>query len=141
MSTVARVRRPFLISVLVVLGIIGGIAGVITGIYMIADRESVDLVDNTGWSSDQLVGAGIAAIVIGAIYILVSGALWAGRRWARVVAAVVAVLNGAGGLWVLVTGDGESRASGAFTLVISLVVLWILFSHHAEQWFEQESRL
>jgi hypothetical protein len=68
--------------------------------------------------------------------VLLARLLGKGSRLVRLLYAVIAVFNLASGLLLAIALQSEQRASGVFGAVMSLVVLWLLFNHKSEDFFE-----
>lgn len=74
----------------------------------------------------------------GLIQLMLALALGGGSNGVRILYALVAVLNLAGGDWALVALHSEQRAAGAAAHAV--LVLYLLFNHRAEEYFESASR-
>lgn len=131
------VERPFGITLLMIYGFIVGVINIAAGIFTILDRHDVDLIRESLMSSNQLLTAGIVAIIFGSIQILLAAALGQANNLVRVIYAVVATLNLAFGFWAMLALRGEERASGVIAVVFSVLVLFFLFNHNADKYFEQ----
>ena len=128
METAQRTsERPGTVTLIVVLAWIGGILNILGGIFVIIDRHDVRLRIDSAHTPNELLAWGIAAIIIGAIYCLLASALSRGSRTARLVFGIVAVLNLAGGVYAAIAYSGEQRASGATSMIFSIIVLWLLY--------------
>lgn len=136
-----EVPRPFSVSLLVTLAVIGGLLTVLVGIGTVVGRDDPDLVDQTGWSGGEAVGVGATLIVLGVVVAYGAIAVASGHQWARVLLAAVAGLGAVGSLAALVTGVGDSRGPAVFGLVLAAAVVWVLFRPRSSGWFEQEQRL
>ncbi len=136
-SNAPSVRRPFGIAVLEILGVINGVVSIAGGIFVLVGREDGDLLRQSDMTSTELLAVGVAAIVIGTFVLLLSVALGRGSEFARVLFAVFAVLNLGSGLYALVALHSEQRFAGAWTVALSSIVLMILFSHHAHEYYEK----
>ena len=90
---------------------------------------------NSASTPNELLWAGIFAIIIGSIYCLLAGALGRGSRGARLVFGILAVLNLAGGLYATVAYNGEQRAAGVVATVFSAIVLWLLYGTESDREF------
>ena len=126
-------HRPGGITLIMVLAVISAIFSIIGGIWIILDREDHRLLNQSSLTENGLLGAGIVAIVIGVIYLLVALALGRGSRGARLVFGIFAVLNLAGGLYALVALHGEQQWSGAFQSAIAIIVLYLLYGSERDR--------
>ncbi len=127
--------RPGTVTLVMVLAMIAGILNVAAGVFVIIDRHSNRIVFDSGSTPDELLWAGIFAIVFGLVYILLAGALGRGSRGARLVFGIVAVLNLASGIYAAVAYSGEQRSSGIVAAVFSIVVLWLLYGTERDRDF------
>ena len=129
-------QRPWEITLLVVLGYIGGFFNVLTGILVMLDRDDVALQGVSLHSENQLIAFGLTVAVIGLVQVFLANLLGKGSQLIRVFYAVIAVLNLAGGIWAMIALHSEQRASGVVAAVVSLIVLWLLFNQKSEEFFE-----
>ncbi len=133
--TAPTTQRPGTVTLVMVLAYIAGILNVAGGIFVIIDRHSGRLRFDSGHTPDELLWAGIFAILFGVIYILLAGALGRGSRGARLVFGIVAVLNLASGIYAAVSYSGEQRSSGIVAAVFSIIVLWLLYGTEKDREF------
>jgi hypothetical protein len=138
MSSAVAPTRPWYLTLIAVLGIIQGIVTLIAGIALVAERNDQDLLDNVDVSSDALLATGIAALIIGAVTILVAAGLLRGSNAARVILGVVELFHLGGGLYVLIAHSGVSRWDGLWAIIWALLILWIIFgSERSEAFFDR----
>jgi len=128
-------ERPGTITLVVVLAWIAGILNIAAGIFVIIDRHDRRLRVDSANTPDELLAAGIAAIIIGAIYCLLASSLGRGSRTARLIFGIVAVLNLAAGAYGAIAYSGEQRASGVGSLIFSVIVLWLLYGTEKDREF------
>ena len=128
-------ERPGTITLVVVLAWIAGILNIAAGIFVIIDRHDSRIRLDSASTPNELLAAGIAAIIIGAIYCLLASSLGRGSRTARLVFGIVAVLNLAAGAYGAIAYSGEQRASGVGSLVFSIIVLWLLYGTEKDRDF------
>lgn len=122
------VRRPGLITLLVVLTVIGGILSIATGILAMV------IFNGIGW-------IGIVYIALGLIYLAVAKGLADGNPVSRMIVAVVAVVQLVFGIFTIFVRTGEqSTNSGWGTVIWSVILLLILFSAKANAFFGARSR-
>ncbi|MFM7062120.1 MAG: hypothetical protein ACKO04_01315 [Actinomycetes bacterium] len=132
----APAPRPFGITLLMTLGVISGALNVLAGIFVALDRNSASLLKYAFSTPNQLLVMGLFVIALGALQAALALALGGGSNAVRILFAVIAVLNLGAGIWALVALHSEQRAGGAFSACVSLVVLYLLFNHRAEEYFE-----
>ena len=136
-----EVRRPGGITLIVVLAVINAIATIAGGIFVLLDHDNHHLLRESGLTENHFTAAGVAWIILGAIYLILALALGRGSRVARLLFGIWAVLNLAGGLWALVALDGEQQAAGAFSAVIAFIVLYLLYgSDRDREYFLHDTR-
>ena len=136
MATAAGVRRPFGITLLVVLGVISGCLTALMGLFVMLDRNDPDLVLYSLNTPDQLMWAGLIAITVGVIKVLLALALGGGSEIVRVLFTIIVALNLGAGVWAVLATRGEQQLSGAFSAVIAGVVLYLLLNQRADAYFE-----
>ena len=116
--------RPIGVSILTVMIVISGVLGIVAGIVAL-----VDVGDSLGLISALLL------LVFGLIYLLVAKGLWNGSRGARLIVAIVTWLSLLNGLWLLITADGQDRLSGIGAMIVAVIILAILYSRRASEFF------
>src|SRR5262245_60482126 len=134
-APVQQHQRPGTVTLVMVLAEIAGILNIVAGVFVIIDRHNRSLRFNSASTPDELLWAGIFAIIIGTIYCLLAGALGRGSRGARLVFGIIAVLNLAGGIYAAVAYNGEQRAAGVVSAVFSVIVLWLLYGTESDREF------
>jgi hypothetical protein len=80
--------------------------------------------------------AGVLLLVIAFIRVIVAVYLARGRNWARIVVALVVLLQIAGGLAALFAGDWL-RAIGV--IAVEVLVLWLLFNARSSAFIAERS--
>ncbi|MBM7827166.1 hypothetical protein JOD60_001224 [Microbacterium aurum] len=111
--------RPFGVTLVAIIAWINGAWDILVGIFSILP----------GGTS---IWAGPFLIVFGIITILVSLGLFGGRNWARVLTAILFVLNLLGAVALLFQGQIWQGIGGAILPVIGLA---LLFSERANAFF------
>lgn len=131
-----HVRRPGGVTLLVVLGVIQGIAGFAAGLFLVLDRDDDDLIARSAMSSNALVLVGVVSMIVGVIMIALAMALSNGSNLVRWLFGIVTIVHVAGGVWGVFGLHGEQQLSAAFTVVFGLIILWILFgSERSDEFF------
>ncbi len=131
----ARARRPGGITLLAVLIVVSGLLGLIGSIAVIIGRGNDDFVRDTGVGSSTLLWVGIVGVIIAVVYLLVARGLTRGSGLARGLAALVAVLSLASGIYQAIIQSGSLRWSAIVSAVLALIVLSLLFSPRANAFF------
>jgi hypothetical protein len=131
----APARRPGGITLLAVLIVVSGLLGLIGSIAVIIGRGNDDFVSDTGVGSSTLLWVGIVGVVIAVVYLLVARGLTRGSGLARGLAALVAVLSLASGIYQAIIQSGSLRWSAVVSALLALIVLLLLFSPRANAFF------
>lgn len=138
MTTPEARTTPGGITFVVVLAYIGFIFEVIAGILVMIDADQVSQQLRSGMTENQLMGVGIATVVIGVIGILLTGALERGSNAVRILFGIWVALQVAGGLYAVVSHDGVRRSAGILPLVLGIVILYLLFNRNAREFFAKD---
>ena len=131
----APARRPGGITLLAVLIVVSGLLGLIGSIAVIIGRGNDDFVRDTGVGSSTLLWVGIVGVIIAVVYLLVARGLTRGSGLARGLAALVAVLSLASGIYQAIIQSGSLRWSAIVSALLALIVLSLLFSPRANAFF------
>jgi hypothetical protein len=134
--TRTRPPRPFGIVVLEILAIVQGVSAFLLGLFVLFDHDDADLIRAAQMTSNQLQSYAIGAMIVGAAVFLLGLMLGRGSQVARVVFAFFAMINLATGLYAVFAFHSEQRLAGMFSTVISGIVLLILFSHRAQEYYD-----
>lgn len=132
----APAPRPWEVTLLVILGYIGGAFNIATGIFVMVGFDDDELLAVSVHSEGELIAIGLLAVLLGLVQIVLANMLGKGSNAVRVLYAVVASLNLAIGLWATIALHGEQRATGIGAAVLALFVLWLLFNRKSEEFFE-----
>ncbi|HYJ68745.1 MAG TPA: hypothetical protein VEX15_13925 [Nocardioidaceae bacterium] len=128
-------RRPFGVTLLVVLIVINGLIAVIGGLVLAIQHDDRDVIRQTKVSSDNLLVYGISLVTVGAIYLVIARGLASGGGISRFLVGAFSLLNLIGGIWVAVDKDGQLQTQGIISAVISGIVLLLLYSPRANAFF------
>lgn len=119
--TAPAVRRPGLVTLLVVLIVIGGIVAVLAGIMAVI--------------ATGVIG-GIIFIVVGLIYFAVAKGLSDGNGLSRIIVAVVSAVQLVLAIFTIIsTDDSNTRSSAIASGIFAVVILAILYSPTANRFF------
>jgi hypothetical protein len=131
-------KRPGVITFIGVIMLIQATLTIVGGVVLLALNTQQRILDETGLSSSELVLSGIVSLVIGAIVLLVTLALLAGSRIARVLVTIVQVLVVAGAAWgMFAHHTGAYLFSGLLQIAIAVFVLWALYNERADEFYSQ----
>jgi hypothetical protein len=128
-------RRPFGVTLLVVLIVINGLIALVGGLALAFQHDERDVIRQTSMSSHGLLVYGIALVVIGAIYLLIARGLAAGGGISRFLVGAFSLLNLIGGIYVAIEKDGRLQSQAIVSAIISGVVLILLYSPRANAFF------
>jgi hypothetical protein len=127
------VKRPGSVTVVVVLVWISAILEIIGGVLLLVLTPTVRNQGNATW---LVFALGILVLLIGLITAAVASRLSKGGNGARILVAVLTVLQIIGALTTLFTVSGSTAVSQAvFTLVLDLVILALLWNNRANRFF------
>jgi|SRR5215207_188090 len=135
MTAAYPVRRPFLLSLVTILMIIGGVLQIIAGVVLIVFNGNSDLQGDSGESSGTLVMLGVIALLFGLIHIWFAGMLRRGSRFARAVVLAFEVLQIVAAVWTLIALHAQYRVNAIVTIAISLFVIWYLYGNQRSREF------
>jgi predicted permease len=135
MSGTYPVRRPFLLSLVTILMMIGGTLQIIAGVVLMLFRNNDELRSDSGESSSTLLTLGVIAVIFGLIHIWFATALRRGNRFARALVLVFEILQIVGGVWTLIALHSQYRVNALITIVISLFVIWYLYGNERSRAF------
>lgn len=129
-----RPERPLGITILAILGFLGGILIILAGILFTIGgafffrATRAPLIPLAG-----LFGAvGVVLIIIGIIELIISWGLWTGKGWAWWLTLIFSGLGVLGSLFSIATG---AISSGAISLIIDAVIIYYLLRPHVKQYF------
>lgn len=132
----SAVRRPTRVTIVAVVVFIQGLISLIAGIGLVVERNNDSLLEHVDVTSSTVAAYGWVAIAVGVISLLAGWGLFGGANWARMLVAIVQVVQAAGGVYLLFGWDGHYRFQGIQQIAFALLVLWMLFSSQAERFFE-----
>jgi hypothetical protein len=117
-----EVRRPILVTLVGILYFLLGLLILIGGILYLG---------NGTW--DQ----GLIDLVIGIIYLLVGFGCFKGWGWVWILAIIITILYLVLTVVDLILNDFADWLSPVVIILISLFVLWYLFTPKVKRWFSQ----
>jgi hypothetical protein len=107
-------------GLLIVLGVwnaLDGLTALFAGGFVVADAERVAALEVAAW--------GWVLLAIGVVEVIAGIALFIGARWARVVAVLVAGLNGV----VQLAFVAAYPVGAILIMVVAVVVIWTVVMH------------
>lgn len=138
--TTAAVHRPVGVAIVAIIGFVQAIFSFLTGIALIVERNNGTLREHVDNSSGVITTYGVAAIVWGVVAFFVALGLWNGAGWARIVVAILEVINIAGGVYLLFAWGGTYIWTGLWQILIALIVLYFLYGARSEEYFTSRRR-
>jgi hypothetical protein len=108
-------NRPFGVTIIAILAILGGIGSLVGGISLVAIIP--------------LLGA--ALIIIGLAYFGVAYGLWQGLKWAWIITLIVTVIAFISGLGSIIVGN----VGAAIPVIINAIIIYYLFRPNVKAYF------
>jgi hypothetical protein len=108
-------NRPFGVTIIAILAILGGIGSLVGGITLVAIIP--------------LLGA--ALIIIGLAYFGVAYGLWQGLKWAWIITLIVTVIAFISGLGSIIVGN----VGAAIPVIINAIIIYYLFRPNVKAYF------
>jgi hypothetical protein len=108
-------NRPFGVTIIAILAILGGIGSLVGGITLVAIIP--------------LLGA--ALIIIGLAYFGVAYGLWQGLKWAWIITLIVTVIAFISGLGLIIVGN----VGAAIPVIINAIIIYYLFRPNVKAYF------
>jgi hypothetical protein len=129
-------RRPGIITFIGVLMLLHAALSLVGGVVLVALRTQRRVIEQTNLTSEDLLVAGVVALVLGVIYLVVALLLLSGSRVARGLVAAVQILSVMAAAWTMFTHHSEAFLFQAlFQVAIAIFVLWALFNERSEDYF------
>lgn len=132
--TTPAVRRPGLITLLVVLVLISGALSLIGGVLLLIVGIGTGI-DVDGMAGGVVIALAILTILVGVVYLAVAKGLSAGNPVSRTIVAIVTVINLVGNVYTTFARTDNSRTSAIGGIIFGVIVLAILYSHKANEFF------
>jgi len=135
MTAAYPARRPFLLSLVTILMIIGAILQIIVGLVLVFASGSSDLQSDSGESAGTIVTLGLLALGFGLIQIWFAVLLRRGSRIARALVLVFEVVQIIAAVWTLIAMNAQYRVNALITIAISMFVIWYLYGNQRSRAF------
>lgn len=134
------IRRPWNVTLVALLTLLLGILDVVAGVLMLVFRNNIQFAYDIAMTPQNIFYAGIGAIVIGAVVMLLGFGLFGGSRFCRGVIALICFLRIAVGIIVIIVALGSNtRIEAGVHALLSIVVLLLLFGGARTKRFFRES--
>jgi hypothetical protein len=131
-------RRPFGVSLLSILIMLGGVFDVIGGVLLLFERKDREVLVDLDLTTNQITGYAVGAIVLGIIAILIGLMLRNGSEFARYLVAIVAALRLASLVFTIIRFDAIHWYSAIVpTVVYALVAGYLFFDKDAQAFFDR----
>ena len=132
--TTPAVRRPGLVTLLVVLVVISGVLALIGGVMLLIVGIGTGI-DVDGMTGGVVIALAILAILVGVVYLAVAKGLSDGNPVSRTIVAIVTVINLVGNVYTAFARTDNSRTSAIGGIIFGVIVLAILYSPKANEFF------
>lgn len=127
--------RPGAVTTVVVLTWIAAILDMAGGLVLIVFAGDQEVQAAAGASSSTLTTMGWTVLVIGVVVALVATRLAAGGSLVRMLVTVLMLLRLGSGVWLLLAGGSHAATEAITTIAISGVVLYLLWTGPASEYF------
>jgi hypothetical protein len=132
------IRRPFGVSLLSLLIVLGGILDIISSIFLLADSNDDDLLSELDVTSDDVTTYAWVTIIAAIIVIIVGYALRMGANWARLVIGIIALFRLASLIWVVASYHAVHWYHALWPTAIYLLVAgYLFFDKDAKAYYTQ----
>lgn len=145
MTNAPVAKRPFSVSIISILLLIGGILLLLSGVLVFVNRNNPDAQDSLTTASPDvphgttLLIISIYAIVAGLLYLAASRGLWHGSGvWRAIVIAVSVVNIIALILSAIFVNSTSSRLSSIGTIIVAILVIAALTSSRSREFFARK---
>lgn len=142
MSGATTAKRPASVGAVAIFLAVAGILEIIAGILLIVHHNDADAQAHLGTASPDVPHAttllllGIAAIIIGLMYLAASRGLWLGGDTWRVIVIFVSLLNIIGLIMATIfVIDTTSRIVTIVTAIVAALVIAALASPKSKEFF------
>ena len=135
MSFAERTTRPVLVTFLMVVVVIVGILQVIAGVFLMVFHRNAEVVRAAQTTPNNVLWAGIAAVLTGLIYLAVAQGLGSGNGVARFLVALVSVVNIAFGVLAIFSYHGQVLNQAIAAMILGFILLLILYSPQSNAFF------
>jgi uncharacterized membrane protein HdeD (DUF308 family) len=119
-------HRPFGVTILAILAIIGGIAFLANGVTAV----SLTVIPQT-LLGGLSVGTGVALLALGIAYFVMAYGLLKGKGWAWTITVLLSYIGIALGLVSIVTG----HVGAIFNVIINALILYYIYRPHVKSFF------
>lgn len=120
-------KRPVLVTIIGVIGVVSGVAQTVFGALLLGLRNDQTFLADAGIESGTAVAIAIACMVVGVLSVLFSIGLLKGSRVARGLLGVSQAAQVGISIYSLATLDASRRPAAVGTIVTALIVLYFLF--------------
>lgn len=138
MSTLAKPRRPGVVSLVGIVIYIQAILAGAVAVLAFINRNDAHWQEQTGQSADALLGVAIAEGIIALVLLAVAASIMSGSRGARALVAAVMMLRIGVAAWAMLAHHGGGVfGTSVITILIALFVLWALYGNtESDSYFE-----
>jgi hypothetical protein len=130
-------KRPGVVTFIGVILLVQAAFGAVAGIVLIALQSNASVIDATGSTKSELFTAGLVALIVAAVQLLVGLGILGGSRVARGIVAAVQIIQVMAAAWVMFTHHtGAFLWSGIINIAIAVFVLWALYNERSDEYYE-----
>ena len=108
-------NRPFGVTIIAILAILGGIGALVAGIALVAIIPFL----------------GAALIIIGLAYFVVAYGLWKGLKWAWIITLIVTVIAFISEIGSIIVGN----VGAVIPVIINAIIIYYLFRPNVKAYF------
>jgi hypothetical protein len=138
MGDTAVKRRPFGVTLVVILAYFEAIVTIGTGLILLFNRSSSDvqLFRADEFDKNEILWISLVVIAVGVVMLLVAGALRMGHEWARAVVGILVTLSLVSHVFVMFRSlYGLSVLSSVIAVAFDALILYLLFNREASEFF------
>ena len=129
------VRRPFSVTVVVVLVWIYAILTIIGGLLLFFNANNEQLLLDAQTTSGTVRLTALVGILLGLIVAVVASSLGGGSRFARFLITLVLILRILCDIYLLAAWGGEFLGATIISVIILLLILFLLWNSKASRFF------
>ncbi|MCB0917125.1 MAG: hypothetical protein KDC39_00980 [Actinobacteria bacterium] len=129
------VRRPFSVTVVVVLVWIYAILTIIGGLLLFFNANNEQLLLDAQTTSGTVRLTALVGILLGLIVAVVASSLGGGSRFARFLITLVLILRILYDIYLLAAWGGEFLGATIISVIILLLILFLLWNSKASRFF------
>jgi hypothetical protein len=136
----APTHRPFGVSLLAFVVMLGGALDLVGGLLLLLERNDDAVLDRMGGSADEIAAYAVMTMIVGLVVIVVGAALRNGSNFARYFIAFIALIRLASLAYVIITfAKGDWYDALVPAVVYTLVAGYLLFDKDAQAFYDRSA--